>query len=138
MPTTMREIVGIGMKAMSTDFFLSGLNAVTLDGKIVNTDGGGNRVSGFILGPKKVIAVTGINKIVPNLEAALERIKSTAAPINAHRHYIKHGMEAPPCAVTGVCVDCRHPRRICNYTLIVEYQTRPRIEVVIVGEELGI
>ncbi|MFC1966638.1 LUD domain-containing protein [Chloroflexota bacterium] len=85
-----------------------------------------------------VITVVGINKIVANLEEAMERIKKVAAPINAYRHHIKHDREVPPCAITGVCVDCRHPRRICNYTLVVEYQTRPRIEVIIVGEELGI
>lgn len=137
-PATMRELVEIGMKALSTDFFLSGLNAVTLDGKIVNTDGSGNRVTGFLFGPKKVIAVAGINKIVANVDEATARIKNIAAPINAYRHNIKHDMEAPPCAVTGVCVDCHHPRRICCYTVIVEFQRRPRIEVVIVGEELGI
>ena len=137
-PATMREMVGKGMKALSVDFFLSGLNAVTLDGKIVNTDGEGNRVAGFLFGPRKVIAIAGINKIVANLDEALERIKRTAAPINAYRHLIKHGMEAPPCAVTGVCVDCHHPKRICCYTVIVEFQRRPRIEVVIVGEKLGI
>ncbi|MFC1940135.1 lactate utilization protein [Chloroflexota bacterium] len=137
-PATMRELVEIGLKALSTDFFLTGSNALTLDGKIVNTDGAGNRITGFLIGPKKVIAVAGINKIVANLEEALERIKKVAAPINAYRHHIKHDREVPPCAITGVCVDCRHPRRICNYTLVVEYQTRPRIEVVIVGEELGI
>ena len=137
-PATMRELVEIGMKALSVNFFLTGLNAITLDGKIVNTDGGGNRVTGLLFGPKKVIAVAGINKIVANLEEALERIKGIAAPINAYRHHLKHGMEAPPCAVSGVCVDCHHPRRICCYTVIVEFQRRPRIEVVIVGEELGI
>ena len=137
-PATMKEMVEIGMKALSTNFFLTGSNAITLDGKIVNTDGAGNRVTGLLFGPKKVIAVVGINKIVANLEEALERIKRIAAPINAYRHHIKHDMEAPPCAITGVCVDCHHPQRICCYTVIIEFQRRPRIEVVIVGEKLGI
>ncbi len=137
-PATMRELVEIGMKALFTDFFITGLNAVTLDGKIVNTDGGGNRVTGLLFGPKKVIAVAGINKIVANVEAATERIKKRAAPHNAYRHNIKHDMELPPCGITGECVDCHHPRRICCYTVVVEFQRRPRIEVVIVGEELGI
>jgi len=137
-PATMREAVETGMKALSVDLFLTGLNAVTLDGKIVNTDGLGNRVTGMLFGPKKVIAVAGINKIVANVEEGVKRIKGTAAPINAKRHNLKHGLEAPPCAATGVCVDCHHPRRICCYTVIIEFQRRPRIEVVIVGEELGI
>ncbi|MFC1989336.1 lactate utilization protein [Chloroflexota bacterium] len=137
-PATMRELIEIGLKALSTDFFLTGSNALTLDGKIVNTDGAGNRITGFLIGPRKVVTVAGINKIVANQEEAMERIKKVAAPINAYRHHIKHDREVPPCAITGVCVDCRHPRRICNYTLVVEYQTRPRIEVIIVGEEMGI
>jgi len=134
----MRELVDIGMKALSTDFFLTGLNAVTLDGKIVNTDGSGNRVTGLLFGPRKVIGVAGVNKIVPDVEAATERIRTIAAPMNAYRHSIKHGMEAPPCGITGVCVDCHHARRICNYTVVVEFQRHPRIELVIVGEELGL
>jgi len=137
-PATTRELVEVGKKALITDLFLTGVNAITLDGKIVNTDGTGNRVAGLLFGPKKVIAVAGINKIVANLEEAVERIRRIAAPINAYRHHIKHGMEAPPCAVTGVCTDCHHPERICCYTVIVEFQERPRIEVVIVGEKLGI
>lgn len=137
-PETMRELVDIGMKALSTDFFLSGINALTLDGKIVNTDGSGNRISGFLFGPKKVIAVAGINKIVADEEEATRRIRNVAAPLNAYRHHVKHGFDTPPCAITGVCVDCRHQRRICCYTLTIEYQRRPRIEVVIVGEEMGI
>jgi len=139
MPATVRELVEIGMKALSTDFFLTGINALTLDGKIVNTDGTGNRITGLLFGPKKVIAVAGINKIVANLEEALERIRRVAAPINARRHYIKHQQDdSPPCALTGICVDCYHPQRICCYTLVVEFQERPRIEVVLVGENLGI
>ena len=137
-PATTPELTEKGMEALSTDFFLTGLNAVTLDGKIVNTDGSGNRVAGLLFGPKRVIAVTGINKIVANLEEALERIRGIAAPMNAYRHHIKHDMAAPPCAVSGVCTDCRHPQRICCYTVIVEFQENPRIEVVIVGEKLGI
>ena len=137
-PAMMRELVEEGKKALYTDFFLTGLNAVTLDGKLVNTDAVGNRVSGLIFGPKKVIAVAGINKIVTNLEEGLQRIKKVAAPVNNYRHHLKHGMDTPPCAVNGICVDCHHPMRICNYTVIVEFQRLPRIEVIIVGEKLGI
>ena len=137
-PATTRELVEIGMKALSTDLFLTGLNAITLDGKIVNTDQVGNRITGLLFGPKKVIAVAGINKIVANLTEAMERIKKIAATVNAYRHHTKHDMEAPPCAITGICADCRHPQRICCYTVVIEFQERPRIEVIIVGEELGI
>lgn len=137
-PPTMREMVDIGMKALSTDFFITGSNAITLDGKIVNTDGVGNRVAGFIFGPRKVIVVAGINKIVADQEEALERIKRIAAPLNAYRHLNKHDFETPPCGVTGECADCHSPHRICCYTLIIEFQRRARIEVVIIGEKLGL
>ncbi|MDP3879307.1 MAG: lactate utilization protein [Dehalococcoidales bacterium] len=138
MPDTFRDLIETGKQALATDYFLTGLNAITVDGKIVNTDRTGNRASGLIFGPKKVIAVAGINKIVANLEEALARVKEVAAPLNAYRHHIKHEMDTPPCAITGTCADCRHPRRICCYTVIVEYQITPRIELVIVGEDLGI
>jgi len=130
--------------AAVADVFLTSANAITLDGKLVNTDGMGNRVAPLAFGPKKVIVVCGANKIVANLDAAMERIKNVAAPINARRHYMKHGGDPLPCAESGDCVDCRHPRRICNVTLIVECQRppragrEPRINVVLVGEELGI
>ncbi len=138
---TVEEAAEIGMKALSTDFFLTGINALTLDGKIVNTDAVGNRAAALLFGPKKVIGVAGINKIVANLEEALERIKRIAAPINAYRHHIKHGRridEIPPCGLTGVCTECHHPRRYCCYTVVVEFQWQPRIEVFLIGEKLGI
>ncbi len=137
-PATRRELVETARKALAADFFLTGLNAITMDGKIINTDRMGNRITGLIFGPKKVIAVTGINKIVANLEEALERIKKIAAPANAYRHKIEHNMESPPCAITGICIDCRHPGRLCCFTVIVEFQSQPRIEVVLIGENLGI
>lgn len=139
-----REQIELMRRAASADIFLTGVNAVTLDGKLVSTDGFGNRVGGLAFGPRKVIVVCGANKIVTDLDTALKRIRGVAAPINARRHYLKHGAEQLPCAITGECVDCRHPRRICNFTLIVEFQRppragqKPRITVMLVGEALGI
>ena len=70
----------------------------------MNTDGTGNRLAGIIFGPRRVILVAGVNKIVANVEQGLGRIKEVAAPLNARRHRVKHGMETtPPCAQTGVC-----------------------------------
>ncbi len=126
------------------DVFITGTNAVTLDGKLVNIDGAGNRVAAMVFGPDKVILVVGVNKIVKDVDAALERIHQTAAPVNAKRHALKHHDEALaglPCVKTGSCADCRHDWRICNYTVIIDGampQHRGRINVVLVGEELGI
>jgi hypothetical protein len=130
--------------AFSADVFLVGSNAVTLDGKLVNTDGRGNRVAPMVYGPDKVIVVAGANKVVNNLEEAFQRIRQIAAPVNARRHYLKHKNEhfgELPCVRSGNCADCNHDWRICRYTVIIEgamLWERGRINVVLVGEELGI
>ena len=121
--------------------FVTGTNALTLDGNIVNVDGHGNRVAAMLFGPTKVIIVVGTNKIVTDLEAALERIRNEAAPLNVLRHPEFDPM--PPCGATGVCSDCTSAWRICNKTVIIERQYdndkyRPTITMVIVGEKLGL
>ena len=136
-------------KAMTADVFLSGVNAITEDGRMVSTDAAGNRVAPTIFGPKRVIIVAGANKIVKNLDEALKRIKEMVAPINAKRHLTKHNTRQfvdLPCVNTGACIDCFHTERICRYTVIIEGEREPatvsgyvpRIHVIIVGEELGI
>ncbi|MFC1982380.1 lactate utilization protein [Chloroflexota bacterium] len=131
-------------EAFSCDVFLAGTNAVTLDGKLVNTDGLGNRISAMIFGPGKVILVIGVNKIVKDVDEALERIREICAPMNARRHFLKHHFSELgdlPCVRTGKCVDCNHDWRICHYTVIIEgtmVREKGRINVVLVGEELGI
>ncbi|MFC1958900.1 lactate utilization protein [Chloroflexota bacterium] len=125
------------------DIFLVGTNAVTLDGKLVNTDGWGNRVSAMIFGPEKVVIVAGANKVVKDVNEALERIHNFAAPITARWHYLKHHRQEfgdLPCVMTGSCVDCNHNWRICRYTVIIEgsqIREKGRINVVLVGEKLG-
>ena len=137
-PPTRREVVQVGREALFADYFLSGINAITLDGKIVNTDGMGNRLAGIMFGPRRVILVAGVNKLVSDVDEAMQRIKKIAAPLNARRHRSKHGVEnGSACGRTGECVDCRNAR-ICCYTLIIEHQNRDRIEVVLVGERLGL
>jgi len=138
------EQKNLAREAFSADVFLVGSNAVTLDGKLVNTDCRGNRVAPMIYGPDKVIVVAGANKIVKDVDEAFKRIKNIAAPINARRHHIKHQpvkFGELPCVRTGNCVDCYHEWRICRYTVIIEGAMgweKDRINVVLVGEELGI
>lgn len=138
---SVEEGINLKKRALTSDVFLTGTNALTLDGKIVNVDGLGNRVAAMLFGPDKVIIVIGINKIVENLEEALERIRNTAAPLNVKRHPDFDPM--PPCGTSGVCSDCSSPWRICNKTVIIERQYnnskyKPIIAVVIADEELGI
>jgi len=117
-----------------SDFLLSSANAITYDGKIVNVDGIGNRVAGIIFGPKRAIILAGKNKIVPDVESALKRIKDVAAPLNARR--LKKDV---PCRVLGRCPgDCSSPERMCNVTVILEKRpSASRITVFLVGEDLG-
>ncbi len=139
----------IQRKAATADVFLSGINAVTVDGRLVSTDMTGNRVAPTIFGPKKVIMVAGANKIVNSLDEALQRVK-LAAIVNIRRHVLKHDAARfadLPCTKKGVCVDCVHPQRLCHYTVIIEGEAGyhrtvsgdpHRIHVIIVGEALGI
>jgi hypothetical protein len=126
------------------DVFITSANAITIDGRLVSTDGHGNRVSAMIFGPKSVIFVVGVNKIVKDTTEAMARIHNIATPTNAIRHSLKHNMPEGgdlPCVKAGYCVDCYHPERPCRYTAIIEgsgSMDKGRIKVVLVGEELGI
>jgi hypothetical protein len=116
------------------DVYLTSANAVTLDGKLVNIDGIGNRVAPTIFGPPKVIFVAGANKLADDLEAALARVKSEAAPIHAWRDGYK-----VPCGNTGVCNDCRSPNRMCRVTAIHEGPTKQtETHVILIGQDLGL
>lgn len=145
------ERLELQRKALLADVFLSSANAVTMDGKVVATDGNGNRVAAMIFGPKKVIIAAGVNKLVPDLPAALSRIHQIAAPVNFRRHALKHHRESYrelPCVKAGKCVDCTHPQCRCCYTIIIgggrstsslyPMEHTQRVNIILVGESLGI
>ena len=113
--------------------FLSSSNAVTVEGELVNVDGIGNRVAAMIFGPEKVIVVAGWNKIVPDVNAAIQRIRNIAAPMNAKRLELNL-----PCAKVGYCVDCDVPENMCRVTTIISRKPRKTdMSVVLVAEQLG-
>jgi hypothetical protein len=116
------------------DVLLVSSNAVTLDGKLVNTDGMGNRVTGMIFGVKKVILLIGANKIVRDVDEAFDRIQHTISPY--HAKYLRCDT---PCAKTETCHDCTAPRRICNVTTIL-HKKPPSLDfaIVLTGEDLGL
>ena len=118
---------------LHADMFLTGANAISLDGQMVNIDGNGNRVAAIVYGPRSVIVVAGINKVADTLEDAVTRARTVAAPINCQRF-----AGSTPCGVTGQCDDCRSEGCICNQILVTR-NCRPagRIKFIIVGEELG-
>lgn len=121
-------------QALLSDFFLTGSNAVTEDGVLVNLDMIGNRACAIAFGPRQVVVLVGRNKIVPDLSAAFSRIKEYAAPANA----IRLGKKTP-CAKTGRCEDCGSPERICNVWTITEKSfPRGRITVICINQDLGL
>jgi len=128
------QLRAILKQELNSDVFLCSANAVTEDGRLVNMDGTGNRVASMIFGPQKVVVVAGKNKIVKNLDEALERVKNIAAPMNSKR--LNNGNN--PCTKTGVCTDCNSEFRICKVTTIIERRpTLTDFSVILVGEELG-
>ena len=121
-------------ESLLVDLFITGTNAVTRSGELVNLDMIGNRVSGITFGPRNVVVMVGRNKVVEDLEAAIERIKDYAAPVNAMRLNKK-----TPCAKTGVCEECKSPERICNsWTITQKSFPKGRIKVVLINENLGL
>ena len=127
-------------KTFSTDVFLTSANAITEHGELYNVDGNGNRVAALIFGPKRVIVVAGINKIVRNLDQAILRVKTMAAPANGVRLETR-----TPCSRIGQCAACEggmtdgcaSERRMCCQYVVTGYQRTDRIRVVLVGESLG-
>ena len=131
--TLREEGLELRRQGLTADVMVASTNAITLDGRLVNLDGMGNRVAAMAFGPKKVILVVGMNKVAPDLESAVARVKNYAAPINNIRYGLKN-----PCVETGLCSDCRSPQRICNMWSTIEgHMIEGRIHVKLVGESLG-
>ncbi|BCR05151.1 lactate utilization protein C [Desulfuromonas versatilis] len=130
---TAEERRQIMQEQLNCDLFFTSTNALTVSGNLVNIDATGNRVCAMAFGPKKVIVVAGVNKIVMDLEAALKRVKQVASPPNAKRL----GNDTP-CAKTGLCSDCNSPQRICRITTILERRPRATdLRVCLINENLG-
>lgn len=128
-PEKAREIYA---KCVMADYFLMSSNAITLDGQLVNIDGNGNRVACLITGPKQVIVVAGMNKLVSTVEEGINRVHNMAAPPNG----VRLGLETP-CAKVGKCADCLSKQSMCSQVVITRMCKNDRIKVVLVGEELG-
>lgn len=128
------EFLNIAKKCLNTEIFLTSVNGLTEDGIIVNMDGTGNRLAGSLFGHKKVYYIVGKNKIVPDLNQAVWRVRNIAAPKNAARLKLR-----TPCAVLGdKCHNCCSPDRICNGLLIeLKKMNDMEMEVVLINEELG-
>ena len=121
------------LAAYDADVFLSGTNAITEDGVMVNIDGNANRVSAIAQGPKKLIIIAGMNKVCRDVDGAMKRARNVAAPINAQRFGLN-----TPCSKTGSCMNCKSPDTICCQFLITRYSRhKDRIHVILVNDSLG-
>ena len=120
-------------QSLQVDLFITGTNAITEYGQLVNLDMIGNRIGAITFGPRHVILLAGRNKIVADLEDAMVRVKNYAAPVNAMRLDKK-----TPCIRTGTCQDCKSPERICNHWAITEKSfPKGRIKIVLIDADLG-
>lgn len=120
-------------QCMLADVFITGANALSLDGQMVNIDGVGNRVAAIVYGPESVIVIAGMNKVADSLDAAVTRARTVAAPMNKQRF-----PGESPCKVTGICADCKSEGGICNQILITRgCKPAGRIKVILIGEDLG-
>lgn len=135
------EVVEVFIKSFGVDAYLCSSNAITEDGELYNVDGTGNRIAAIEFGPKSVIIIAGVNKIVKNLDEAIKRVKSVAAPKNCQRL-----SKNTYCAKNGVCValdkgvgqGCGSPDRICRqYLVTANQEIKGRIKVILVNESLG-
>jgi len=121
-------------QALLCDTYLTGCNAISEDGQLVNIDGFGNRVAAMIFGPRQVIVVAGMNKVAKTLDDALSRARNIAAPLNTQRFPDNKA----PCNETGSCADCKSPDSICSF-FVTTRMCKPagRIKVILVGQDLG-
>jgi L-lactate utilization protein LutB len=128
------ENMELRRKALLCDLFITGTNAVTEDGQLVNLDMIGNRIGGITFGPRHVVILMGRNKLVGDLDEAMYRIKNYVAPTNA----MKLGKETP-CVKTSFCEECSSPGRICNTWTITEKSfPKGRVKIVLINEDMGL
>ena len=120
-------------RCLLADVFITGANALSMDGQMVNIDGNGNRVAPIVYGPESIIVIAGMNKVMDTLDAAMIRARTVAPPMNKQRFDLQ-----TPCEVTGTCGDCKSEGCICNQILITR-NSKPagRIKMILVGEDLG-
>ncbi len=130
---TKEELKNLFKECFFANAYFSSVNALTEDGLIFNVDATGNRVASISFGPDKVILVVGKNKIVKNLDEAIDRNKNIAGPLNCKRLNTK-----TPCIKVGKCMDCKSPDRLCNeYSVIKRQKDKDRMHVFIVNDNYG-
>ncbi len=124
-------------KALLCDTYLMGTNAISQSGELVNIDKTGNRTAALMFGPKSVLIIAGVNKVMPTLADAINRARNYAAPINMQR-IAGNAQKKTPCFLTGHCHDCKSPDSICSHIVVTRLCTpAKRIKIILTGEILG-
>ena len=130
------EFLEIAKKTLTTDVFLTSVNALSETGEMVNIDGTGNRVAGSLFGHEKVYFIVSTNKIEPTLEQAIYRARNVAGPKNSMKYNLP-----TPCVANGgdKCYDCKSPERICNAIALYlrKMNDVEEVEIVLIDEEMG-
>lgn len=130
---TPKDLKDMYRKSFCADAYFTSTNAITENGELYNVDGNGNRIAAMLYGPDKVIVITGVNKIVKDVNEAIKRNEQIAAPANAKRIGTN-----TPCKTVGYCMDCSSPDRICcEYSLIKRQRIANRIHVIFLNESFG-
>ena len=130
---TQEEKEEIALRAFSADWFLGSVNAMSENGVFINIDGNANRVAAYAYGPKNVLLIVGMNKIVKTEADAMSRARNEAAPVNAQRFGID-----TPCSKNGTCFDCKSPQCICCQILTTRFsRVKGRFKIILVDENLG-
>ena len=129
-----KEFIETARKSLTTDIFITSVNAVTESGELINIDDTGNRIAGSLFGHDKVYFIIGLNKLTLNLEAGINRARNLAAPLNARRLKLK-----TPCTVSEIkCYDCSSKSRICNGMMIYyNKMNNIEMEIILINENLG-
>ncbi len=128
------EKLELRRQSLLCDLYLTGTNALTESGQLINLDMYGNRVAALVFGPRQVVVMVGRNKLCVDVEEAMLRVKGFVAPANATRLKMK-----TPCVKTAFCEDCKSPERICNVWTITEKSfPKGRIKVILINEDLGL
>ena len=123
----------IALKAFTCDWYLGSVNAMSEDGVFVNIDGNANRVAAYAFGPKNVLLIVGMNKVVKTEEDAMHRARNEAAPINTQRFGLN-----TPCLKNGSCFDCKSPDCICCQIMVTRFSRIPkRFKIILVDDTLG-
>ena len=139
---TSDEIMEIYRKSFFADAYFTSTNALTVNGELYNVDGNSNRVAAMLFGPKKVVVIAGYNKIVNSIDEAAKRVKSIAAPANCLRlekdTYCSKKCQCVALNDDSIFAGCQSDDRICrNFTVMSKQGVKGRVNVIIVGEELG-